>query len=65
MALYNLVALDVAPMAFLRFLLCRMSRTMIMTVRRTLSERETEKVATPKLAMAAACEVMASDRVVR
>jgi hypothetical protein len=36
-------------MAFLMFLLCRMSRPTIISVRRILSEREIEKYGRPKL----------------
>ena len=49
MVLYNPLAPAGAPMAFRMFLLCRMSRDTIMSVRRMLSESEIEKYGTPKL----------------
>ena len=48
MALYGLLAST--PMAFLVFLLCRMSRTAIMSVRRILSETKIERYGIPTLA---------------
>ena len=40
MAVYKPLIADEAPMAFRMFLLCRASRMMIMSVRRTLSEKQ-------------------------
>ena len=48
MVLYNPLAPPVEPMALRMFLLCRISRTMIMSVRRALSATEIEKHATVK-----------------
>ena len=48
-ALYDLLLPAVAPMALRIFLICRISRTTMMSVRRTLSETEIEKYGTPNL----------------